>query len=91
MSHSYIARLVAAGALVLSVGGAVAPHAASAAALPSPAYQGQQVEMEMPPDPPEAEGMTASPQSEAAMISDEPVEGGPGMTGTLGEDQTQGQ
>jgi len=88
MSHSYIARLVAAGALVLSLGSAVAPHAASAAALPSPAYQGQQVEM---PDPPEAEGMTASPQSEAAMISDEPVEGGPGMTGVVGDDQPQGQ
>jgi len=89
MSHSYIARLVAAGALVLSVGSALTPHGASAAALASAAYQGQQ--MEVPPDPPEAEGMTAGPMSEAAVLSEEPVEGAPGMTGVVGDNQPQGQ
>jgi hypothetical protein len=89
MSHSYVGRLVVAGALVLSVGSAVAPNAASAATLPSATYQGQQTEV--PPDPPEAEGMTATPQSEAAVLSDEPVEGAPGMTGIVGDDQPQGQ
>jgi hypothetical protein len=91
MNHTYIARLVAAAALVVSVGSAAAPQVASAATLASATYQGQQTEEPPQFSPPEADGMTAGPNSEAAMISEEPVEGGPGMTGIVGQDQAQGQ
>src|SRR5262249_61744994 len=39
MNRSHIARLITAGALVASVGGAVAPRVASAATLASATYQ----------------------------------------------------
>ena len=93
MNRSYIARLITAGALVASVGGAVAPRVASAATLASATYQDEPSgDMGIEEfNAPSAPGVTAGASSTEGVESTEPVEGAPGMTGTVGDDEPQGE
>ncbi|HEY7066647.1 MAG TPA: hypothetical protein VII06_34570 [Chloroflexota bacterium] len=86
MQRVYLARLIAAGALLLATAGAVSPPTAAGRTLPPVATHltGQVVDPQF--NPPDAPGETTSDVGVAATESDEPVDFAPGETGTDRQD-----
>ena len=89
MQPVYIARVVAAGALLLATAGAGSPWTASARTLPPEASSqtGQVVDPQF--NPPDASGEAASDFGAAATESAEPVDMAPGETGTDQQEPSQ--